>query len=136
MGKFAPLLTGFDVFWTLKSGDAVTCRSQEGGLGRCWGLGYASSQAGKQGDYSGLSWKAQFHCKCMKCRTVSLGSSHIKSSPQPPPMVPALDGAVFWAVGANLCWQLHIGAVPAADASPVDVGVSWGRLRVSDLCWQ
>lgn len=99
-------------------------------------LRYASSHTGKWGDYSHLSRKAKFHCKCIKCRAVSLGSSHVKRSPWSPPALPVLGGAGLWAVGANLCWQLHIWAVPAANASPGAMDVSWGQWKVSNPCWQ
>lgn len=101
------------------------------------GLRYASSHTGTRGDYSHLSRKAKFHCKCIKyCRAVSLGSSHVKRSPWSPPALPVLGGAGLWGAGANLCWQLHIWAVPAADASPGAMDASWGRRKVSNPCWQ
>jgi len=100
------------------------------------GLRYASSHAGNWGDYSDPSRKAKFLCKCSKCRTASLGNSHGKRSFWSPPALSVLERAVWWAVGANLCSQLHIWAVPVASASLGNVDVAWGRLRVSDPCRQ
>lgn len=105
---------------------------EPGGRSRqAWGVDIMPPpMLGTGGDYSDLSWKAKFHCQCSKSRTVSSGNSHIKRSPLSLPVLSVLERSVLWAVGANLCLQQHIWAVPAAD--PEDMAQC--RLRTCNPC--